>query len=215
MGVSPIGSPTEIAIACWPWGAYLSHESVDIKVSRYIRIHPDSTVIDAKLCGHYVNSILASLELQGTHYHEALFLDNKGNILEGVGENFFMVKNNIIYTPALGGILAGITRDSVIKIAQKLGFNVKEIDIPLDDAYQADEAFFTGTAAEVTPIASINDRALGQKSVGRITSIIKKAYLDMVQGNDPDFIKYLTYLHIKNPLIKAKPLLEKAESFLC
>lgn len=194
MGVNPVGNPVELVIACWPWGAYLPHESVDVKTSSYIRIHPDSTVIDAKLCGHYVNSILASLELQGTHYHEALLLDSEGHITEGVGENFFMVKDEVIYTPNLGGILSGITRATVIKLAHHLDFKVIEADISLYDAYQADEAFFTGTAAEVTAIRSINDKVLGKKDTGSITSTIKKAYLDLVQGKSNDFIDYLTVI---------------------
>lgn len=194
MGVNPIGNPVEFVIACWPWGVYLPHDHVDVKTSNYIRIHPNSTVIDAKLSGHYVNGILASLELQGTHYHEALFLDTEGRVTEGVGENFFMVKNGVIHTPKLGGILAGITRDTVIKLADKLGFEVIEVDISLDEAYQADEAFFTGTAAEVTPIRSVNDKILGDGKIGVLTSAIKKAYHDMVEGKNPDFIDYLTFV---------------------
>ena len=147
LGVNPVGNPAELVIACWPWGSYLKHESVDVKTSSFIRIHPDSTVVDAKLCGHYVNGILASLELQGTHYHEALLLDSKGLITEGVGENFFMVKDGVISTPNLGGILSGITRNTVMKLAQHLNLKVIEADITLDEAYDADEAFFTGTAA--------------------------------------------------------------------
>ncbi|KTD08244.1 branched-chain amino acid transaminase [Legionella jamestowniensis] len=193
MGVNPTGNPTDLIIACWPWGAYLPHESIDVKVSSFIRIHPESTVVDAKICGHYVNSILASLELQGTHYHEALLLDSHGNIMEGVGENFFIVKNTRLYTPKLGGILSGITRDTVIKLAHQLGLDVFETDITLDEAYQADEAFFTGTAAEVTAIRSINDRELS-KNVGNITTMIKKAYMDLVHGKNEEFIHYLTYV---------------------
>lgn len=194
LGVNPIGNPIEMVIACWPWGAYLPHESVDVKISNFIRIHPDSTVVDAKLCGHYVNSILASLELHGTHYHEALLLDSKGYITEGVGENFFMVKDNVIFTPNLGGILAGITRNTVIKLVHKLDLQVIETDISLSDAYQADEAFFTGTAVEITAIRSINDKKLAKSEVGKVTSRIKKGYLDMVQGKNIDFMHYLTYV---------------------
>lgn len=194
LGVNPVGNPVELVIACWPWGAYLPHDSVDVKTSSYIRIHPDSTVVDAKLCGHYVNSILASLELQGTHYHEALLLDSNGYITEGVGENFFMVKDNTIYTPNLGAILSGITRDTVIQLASHLGLKVIEADISLYDAYQADEAFFTGTAAEVTAIRSINDKLLGQKEIGNVTAQIKKAYLNLVRGNHIEFIDYLTII---------------------
>ncbi|WED44307.1 branched-chain amino acid transaminase [Legionella cardiaca] len=195
MGVNPVGNPVELVIACWPWGAYLPHDSVQVKTSSYIRIHPDSTVVDAKLCGHYLNSILASLELQGTHYHEALFLDSNGYITEGVGENFFMVKDGVIYTPNLGGILSGITRDTIIKLARTFDLNVVETNIRLDEVYQADEAFFTGTAAEVTAIHSINDKPLGKGSPGAITSKIKEAYLDLVHGRNNEFKNYLTYVN--------------------
>ncbi|CAM4464266.1 MAG: Branched-chain-amino-acid aminotransferase [Legionella sp.] len=194
LGVNPIGNPVVLAIACWPWGAYLPHECVDIKTSCYIRIHPDSTIVDAKLCGHYVNSILASLELQGTHYHEALFLDSKGYITEGSGENFFMVKNSLIYTPKLGGILSGITRNTIMQLARNLGIEVIEENITVDEAYQADEAFFTGTAAEVTAIRSINDKHFGQEGIGPITKLIKAAYMELVRGKNSQFQSYLTYL---------------------
>ncbi len=197
MGVNPIGNPVELVIACWPWGAYLPHESIDIKTSSYIRIHPDSTVVDAKLCGHYVNSILASLELQGTHYHEALLLDSKGHITEGVGENFFMVKDGVIYTPNLGGILSGITRDTVIKLARRLDITLIETDISLYDAYQADEAFFTGTAAEITAIRSINDKCLGTLAIGPVTSKIKQTYLDLVEGRHSEWSDYLTFINVE------------------
>lgn len=192
MGVNPIGSPPQLAIACWPWGAYLPHEAVDIKTSRFIRIHPSSTEVEAKLCGHYLNGILAVLELQGTHYHEALFLDDDGYISEGAGENFFMLKNGVIYTPQLGTILAGITRSTVMEIASKLGYQVIETNITLDDAYQCDEAFFTGTAAEITAIRSIDDKVLGNGEVGPVTAIIKNAYLDIVKGKNPEYFNYLT-----------------------
>lgn len=194
MGVNPIGNPIELVIACWPWGAYLPHDSLDVKISSYIRIHPDSTVVDAKLCGHYINSILASLEIQGTHYHEALFLDSKGYITEGVGENFFLVKNGILYTPKIGGILSGITRDTIIHLARRLGFKVFEQDLSLEDVYQGEEAFFTGTAVEVAAIRSINDKELSQAGEKKVTSKIKKAYLDLVQGRSTEFPEYLTYL---------------------
>lgn len=194
MGVNPTGSPVELAIACWPWGAYLPHDSVNIKTSKYIRIHPRSTVVSAKLCGNYVNGVLASLEIRGTHYHEALFLDDDGNVSEGVGENFFMVKNNIIYTPTLDTILEGITRDTIIQLATKLDFKVVQTNIPFKDAYTADEGFFTGTAAEVTPIHSIDDNILGNGEIGKITQTIKKSYLDIVKGKNPEFKHYLTYL---------------------
>lgn len=194
MGVNPARSPTELVIACWLWGAYLPHDSVDIKTSQYIRIHPDSTVVDAKLSGHYINGVLATLELRGTHYHEALFLDSDGYISEGVGENFFMVKGDTIYTPKLGTILSGITRDTIFKLAAKLKYELVEGDFTIEDAYDADEAFFTGTAAEVTPIRSIDDRLLAKGSIGPITTIIRQAYNNLVRGEDPDFLQYLTFI---------------------
>jgi branched-chain amino acid aminotransferase len=151
-------------------------------------------VVDAKLSGHYVNSMLASLELQGTHYHEALLLDAAGHITEGVGENFFMVKDKVIYTPTIGGILVGITRNTVFQLAQHFNFKLIETNISLDEAYQADEAFFTGTAAEITAIRSINDKLLGTNDVGEVTATIKKGYLDLVHGQLSQFSNYLTYI---------------------
>ncbi len=198
LGVNPVGNPVEMAIACWPWGAYLPHDSIKIKTSSYIRIHPDSTIVDAKLCGHYVNSILASLELQGTDYHEALFLDSKGKIAEGVGENFFIVKDEVIYTPKLGTILPGITRDTVIRLASRLGFKVIETDLLLEQTFQADEAFFTGTAAEITAIYSIDDQPLKQEGIGKITAIIKNAYFDLVHGRSDWGNHYLTFVNSSN-----------------
>jgi branched-chain amino acid aminotransferase len=192
MGVNPVGSPPQLAIACWPWGAYLPHDAVDIKTSSYIRIHRDSTKVDAKLCGHYLNGILATLELQGTHYHEALFLDDQGFISEGAGENFFILKDDVMYTPRLGTILAGITRSTVMKLAETMGYKVVEKDISLDEAYQSDEAFFTGTAAEITAIRSIDDKVLRSNGVGPVTAQIKKAYLDIVHGKNPEYLNYLT-----------------------
>ncbi|OGV44221.1 MAG: branched-chain-amino-acid transaminase [Legionellales bacterium RIFCSPHIGHO2_12_FULL_42_9] len=195
MGVNPVGNPVDVVLACWPWDVYLPYDSIDIKTSNYIRIHPDSTVVEAKLCGHYVNSILASLELQGTHYHEALFLDSKGHIAEGVGENFFIVKDKVIYTPNLGGILSGITRDTVLKLAPELGFAIVATELNLYDVYQADEAFFTGTAAEITAIRSVNDKILGTGGIGEVTAIFKQAYFDIVCGKNQDKLDYLTILN--------------------
>ncbi|MEN9845540.1 MAG: Branched-chain-amino-acid aminotransferase [Pseudomonadota bacterium] len=194
MGLNPRNSPVELIIACWPWGAYLPVEAADIKVSKYIRIHPKSTVADAKICGHYVNSILAVLELKGTKYHEALFLDQEGAIAEGPGENFFLVKRNEIVTPPLGTILAGITRSSVMEIARDLGFTITERKIMLDEVYAADEAFFTGTAAEVTPIGTIDDKVVGNGKAGPATTTLKQAYLDVVHGRNPQYSSFLTYL---------------------
>ncbi len=194
MGVNPTGCPVDLAIACWPWGAYLPHDAVDIKTSHYIRIHPDSTEVSAKLCGHYINSLLASVDLQGTHYHEALLLDSAGYISEGVGENFFMMKEGILYTPKLGTILPGITRATVIQLAKDWGLEVIEQDLLLTEAYAADEAFFTGTAVEITPIRSIDDKLIGKEQPGVISTKVKLAYSDIVRGKNPAYQKNLTYI---------------------
>jgi branched-chain amino acid aminotransferase len=198
MGVHPRNSPVDTIIAAWPWGAYLPADAVDIKVSKYIRIHPRSTIADAKICGHYVNSVLAVLELRGTKYHEALFLDDKGNIAEGPGENFFMVKNGMVVTPPIGTILPGITRSTAIEIARDLGIPLEERPISLQEAFDADEAFFTGTAAEVTPINSIDDRVIGSAHNRTVSRKIRERYLDVVYGrcfdSHPHYNKYLTFV---------------------
>jgi branched-chain amino acid aminotransferase len=193
MGLNPRNAPVEVMIACWPWGAYLPVEAADIKVSKYIRIHPRSTVADAKICGHYVNSILAVLELRGTKYHEALFLDDAGNIAEGPGENFFIIRGNELITPPLGTILAGITRSTLLEIARDSGLSVVERPLTLDEVYEADEAFFTGTAAEVTPIGSIDDKPLKSNGAGPVSLMLKERYLNAVHGRTPQYEKFLTY----------------------
>lgn len=192
IGLNPTGAPVDIAIACWPWGKYLPFEAVDIKTSKYIRIHPRSTISDAKICGHYVNSILAVQELQGTKYHEALFLDVEGYVAEGPGENIFIVNGEQIATPRLGTILAGITRNTVIEIAKSEGYKVVERNVSLGECYEADEAFFTGTAAEVCPIRSIDDHPIGAGGVGKITAKIQRAYQEIVTGKNPKYDRYLT-----------------------
>lgn len=194
MGLNPVGAPIDVAVACWPWGAYLPHETVNVKISDYIRIHPNSLVTDAKVSGHYVNSILAVQALKDTNYHEALLLDYNGNVAEGPGENIFMIKDSKIFTPKLGTILAGITRDTVCKIAARANIEVIERDISPEELLLADECFFTGTAAEITPIGSINDTPIGSGGVGEITAQFKKQYEDIVTGNDPDFNEFLTYV---------------------
>jgi branched-chain amino acid aminotransferase len=196
MGVNPTGSQPELIIACWPWGAYLPVEAIDVKVSDYIRIHPRSTDVSAKLCGHYVNGILASLAIKGTHYHEALFLDSEGRVSEGVGENLFVIKGGVIYTPKLGTILPGITRETAIGLARDLGYTVIEKDMLLPEVLAADEAFFTGTAAEVTAIRSLNDSVFGTGGVGKVTAHIKENYHQIVRGQheDPRYQSYLTFV---------------------
>lgn len=187
-------SPVHVYVAVWPWGAYLGESLVRIKTSSFIRIHPKSVRADAKISGYYINSIFASLEAKKAGYDEALLLDYEGNIAEGPGENFFIVKNNALITPPLKGqILPGITRDSVIKIAKDLGISVEERNIGPSDAYSADEAFFTGTAAEITGIREIDDKTIGKGKGGSVTEKIKSAYIDSVHGKNKRYESWLTY----------------------
>lgn len=192
MGINPKGAPVRLAIACWPWGRYLPHEAVDIKVSSYIRIHPKSTIADAKVCGHYVNSMMAVLELAGSKYHEALLLDHTGNIAEGPGENIFFVFDNTIKTPTRNSILPGITRSTIIEVAKSHGYTIEETSLSVEEACKAQEAFFTGTAAEVTPIRSIDDDVFGDGNPGPVSLKIKQEYQDIVSGKNPDYERYLT-----------------------
>lgn len=194
MGLNPVGAPLSCAIAAWGWGRYLDHDMVDVKTSSFVRLHPKSSITDAKIAGHYVNSIMAVLEIQNTPYHEALFLDIHGNIAEGPGENLFIVKKGKIYTPQKGFILPGITRDTVIQLAKDLGIEVIETTLSPDDVYKAEEAFYTGTAAEVTPIRSLDDRVIGQGKIGPITDQIKTLYGKVVRGEDPRYFSFLSFI---------------------
>ena len=192
MGLNPIGAPLEFAIACWPWGKYLSENPIHVKITSFVRIHPKSSITDAKISGHYANSIMSVLELQGTKYHEALLLDFKGNVAEGPGENFFMVKNGVLITPPRGNILDGITRASIMAIAKDMGIKVQEKHFKPKELFKADEAFFTGTAAEVTAIASIDDHVFNKEKIGPITKRLKDAFTEIVQGRDKRYKKFLT-----------------------
>jgi|TARA_B100001971_G_C18225470_1_gene560104 branched-chain amino acid aminotransferase len=194
IGLNPAGAPVNCSIAVWPWGKYLGEDAVKIKTSKYTRIHPKSTHADAKICGHYVNSILASIEVKDAGYDEALLLDYKGNVAEGPGENLFLIKDGKIFTPPLGTILKGITRASVIQLAKDLGIEVVEKSLKLEDVYSADEALFTGTAAEVTAIASVDDKKIGNKAPGPITTKLKDLFMDIVHGKNEKYKKWLCYV---------------------
>jgi len=190
MGLDPEGADIDVAIAVWPWPAYIG-DSAKVKTSSFIRIHPKSLRADKKVCGHYVNSILSSLEAKKQGYDEALLLDSEGLVAEGPGENIFMIKEGKIYTPPLKHqILPGITRDSVIKIARGLGIEVEEKDLKLEDLKEADELFFTGTAAEVTPIVKLDDKEFEK---GHVTLSLKEKYLDVVKGK-AGYEEWLDYI---------------------
>lgn len=190
MWLNPTWAPLEISIACWPWGSYLA-DKIDIKITKYIRIHPKSSITDAKITWHYVNSILSVLELEWTKYQEALLLDYEWNIAEWPWENFFIVKNWKILTPPLWKILKWITRRTVFEICNYLWIEIEEKEIRPEEAFWADEAFFTWTAAKVTTIASIDDNVIWNWNSWPITNKIKNTYKDIVTWNNEDFIKYL------------------------
>ncbi|WP_297456367.1 branched-chain amino acid transaminase [Ferrovum sp.] len=198
MGVSPRGAQTHVAIAAWPWGAYLGEEALQqgirVKVSSYTRHHPNITLCKAKASGNYMNSILANNEATADGYDEALLLDVEGFVAEGSGENLFMVKRGVLYTPDLSSALEGITRDSIIQLAQEMGITVLERRISRDELYTADEVFFTGTAAEVTPIREIDRRVIGRGARGPLTEKLQSAYFDCVKGRAPAHRDWLTFL---------------------
>lgn len=194
MGINPTGAKVNCFNACWGWGKYLTHEAVPAVVSKYMRIHPKTTVQEAKITGHYSNSILASLALRGTGAAEAIFIDYQGYVAEGPGENVFMVKDKIVKTPGRGSILPGLTRDAIMTIARDKGYEVREENLTKEDFYEADEAFFTGTAAEVTAISSLDGQQYGDGDMGPITRDLKETFMKVVHGEDLKYEHYLTYV---------------------
>jgi len=195
MGLNPAGAPVNCSIAVWPWGKYLGEDAVKVKTSKYIRIHHKSTHADAKICGHYVNSIFASVEVKDKGYDEALLLDYQNNVMEGPGENIFIIKNGKLLTPPLGGILKGITRASVMQIAKDHGIKVEEKVLKLEDVYNADEAFFSGTAAEITAIESLDDKKIGKDAPGPITIKLRDIFMDIVHGKNEKYKSWLSYVN--------------------
>lgn len=195
MGVSPKGATVHVAIAAWPWGAYLGEAALEqgirVKISSYARQHVNVTMPRAKLASTYANSILANTEALDHGYDEAILLDTEGFVAEGSGENIFIVKNGVLYEPEIASALTGITRDSVHAIAADLGLQVHTRRLTRDDLYIADEAFFTGTAAEVTPIREIDNRRIGQGSRGPVTEKLQKAFFDVVNGRNPKYLHWL------------------------
>jgi branched-chain amino acid aminotransferase len=195
MGVSPTGAKVHVAIAAWPWGAYLGPEAlangIRVKTSSYARHHINVTMARAKVASTYANSILANHEAVIDGYDEALLLDVDGFVAEGAGENLFVVKNDKIYEPELTSALSGITRDTVITLARGMGYEVSSRRVTRDDIYIADEAFFTGTAAEVTPIRELDNRVIGTGKCGPVTKKIQKAFFDVVTGKDKKHYDWL------------------------
>jgi branched-chain amino acid aminotransferase len=198
MGLLPKDNPVKVSIAAWAWGAYLGEEGlargIRVKVSSFARNNVNSSMTKAKITGSYVNSILAKKEAAGMGFDEALLLDTDGCVSEGSGENIFIVKDGIMKTTELATILPGITRDSVMRIAADKGLTVKEERFTRDELYIADEAFFTGTAAEITPIREVDSRAIGTGKPGPVTLDIQKTYFDAVKGADKSYESWLYYL---------------------
>jgi branched-chain amino acid aminotransferase len=196
MGVSPKGAKVHVAIAAWPWGAYLGAEGLEkgirVKTSSYARHHVNVSMCRAKYSGTYANSILANAEAIDHGYDEGLLLDVDGFVAEGAGENLFVVKDGKIYEPELTSALIGITRGTVIQLAADLGYEVRAKRITRDDLYIADEAFFTGTAAEVTPIREVDGRTIGAGRRGPVTAKIQKAFFDLVNGKNKRYQHWLT-----------------------
>ena len=196
MGISAKTLSTHVIVAAWKWGAYMGQEALDhgirVKTSSFSRHHVNVTMCKAKANGNYMNSILAHQEAAQDGYEEALLLDVDGFVAEGSGENIFIVRNGKLYTPDLTAALEGITRDTIVQLAGELGIPVIEKRITRDEVYGADEAFFTGTAAEVTPIRELDRRSIGAGTAGPITKQLQKMYFDIVHGRSEKHADWLT-----------------------
>ena len=197
LGVNPRGNTIHLMIAAWAWGAYLGEEGmkrgIRVKTSSYTRHHVNITMTQAKAVSNYTNSILANMEALDDGYDEALLLDASGFVSEGAGENLFIIKGGVVYTPDLSaGALNGITRNTVFAICSDLGLKLVEKRITRDEVYICDEAFFTGTAAEVTPIRELDRVEIGIGSRGPITEKIQSAFFDIVNGRNPKYAEWLT-----------------------
>lgn len=196
LGIAAKGNTIHVAVAAWPWGAYLGEDGlargIRVKTSSFTRHHVNVSMVRAKASGYYINSILANQEALADGYDEALLLDTDGYVSEGSGENVFVVKNGTIYTPDLASCLDGITRDAVLTMARDMGIPVAEKRITRDEMYCCDEAFFTGTAAEITPIRELDNRTIGNGARGPITEKLQSLFFDVVAGKAPKYQHWLT-----------------------
>lgn len=199
MGLRADNLKTHVIVAAWEWGAYLGKENLEngirIRTSSYTRHHVNISMCKAKANGHYINSMLALQEAITDGYDEAMLLDAEGYVAEGSGENIFIVKDGVIYTPDLTSALNGITRNTIFTLCNELGVEIKEKRITRDEVYIADEAFFTGTAAEVTPIREVDNRAIGNGSRGPITEKLQTMYFDVVHGRHHVHPEWLTLVN--------------------
>lgn len=197
--VAAVDNAVRFAIAAWPWGAYLGDEALEMGVrccvSSYTRMGVRSHYEKAKICGQYTNSVLAKREAINNGFHEAILLDQAGYVTEGSGENLFIVRDGVLFTPPRGAsILAGFTRSSIITLAKDAGFTVREERFTRSDLYIADEVFLCGTAAEVTPVREIDGRRIGAGRRGPVTEQLQQAYFDAVRGNDESHPEWLSYV---------------------
>ncbi len=198
MGLRADNLATHMIVAAWEWGAYLGSDGLEkgirIKTSSFSRHHVNVSMCRAKTNGHYVNSMLALQEALNDGYDEALLLDTSGYVMEGSGENLFIVRDEVLYTPDLTSALDGITRHTIIQLAADMGIETVEKRITRDEVYIADEAFFTGTAAEVTPIRELDGRRIGSGTRGPVTARLQAAYFDLVHGRNSRYTQWLSYV---------------------
>ncbi len=198
MGLYAKGNPINVSVSAWEWGSYLGEDGVKngirVKTSSFIRNHVNSNMSRGKVSGYYVNSQLAKREAIGLGFDEALLLDTEGYVSEGAGENIFIVRNASIKTTPLTSILEGITRDSIMKIAKDEGIQLEERRFTRDELYISDEAFFSGTAAEITPIREVDNRTIGIGKPGKVTQQLQKIFFDTVHGLVDKYSSWLTYI---------------------
>lgn len=198
MGIYPKDNPIRVAVAVWPWGAYLGEEGlkngIRVKISSFARHHVNVTMTKSKTCGDYTNSLLAKNEAISCGYDEALLLDTNGLVSEGTGQNIFIVRDGALMTPPLPSVLEGITRRSIMQMATKEKIRLSEADFTRDELYIADEAFFTGTAAEVTPIREVDGRMIGKGKPGPVTKKLQDLFFRTVKGEVSAYRSWLTHL---------------------
>ncbi|MFL5767735.1 MAG: branched-chain amino acid transaminase [Actinomycetota bacterium] len=200
MGVNPLHAPVNVTVAVWPWGAYLGEDALEngvrVKISSWKRNDQNSLPSSAKATGQYINSVLAKMETLHAQYDEAIMLNQQGYVTDGSGENVFVVRDRVLTTPPISaGCLEGVTRSSVMQIARDAGYTVKEENLVRTDLYYADEAFFTGTAAEVTPIREVDDRKVGEGTRGPVTKEIQGAFFSAARGEVESYTSWLTYVN--------------------
>lgn len=198
IGILPGDNSVNVAIAVWPWGSYLGEEGlakgIRAKISSYTRMQVNSFMTKAKICGNYVNSVMARQEAASLGFDEGILLDSEGYVAEGSGENIFIVRSGVLKTPPLTSVLEGITRKCVLEIAADEGVSVTEQRFTRDELYIADEAFFTGTAAEITPIREVDGKEIGPGVPGEITKKLQNRYFAAIRGEDAKFETWLEYL---------------------